>query len=415
MSQTKLYEGSIVSRIERLQAAGILHPDAATQLLALMPAAWSSHANHWIENAIGYWPMPLGIANDIPINDQILMLPLAVEETSIIAGLCKMGKLVRQHGQLVTQHHQTIAKGQIPFKGVALSQNQIDQLKQIIPTWIAMANSQIVPGLYRRGGGLLTIDWVTKGNWLIIEFELDPCDAMGANLVNQVAEYLKPKLETCLAATATTAILSNLTPIRASAAITLSGLSEDHAKRIADASEWAQLDTGRAATHNKGIFNGIDALCIATGNDWRAVNAAGHAFAARHGQYQGLSTWSYHDNQLHGELALPIPIGTVGGVTRQHPIAQLSLDLLGQPNADNLAQYMVACGLLQNLAALYALTSDGIVSGHMRLHINNLIQPYSLPLEHGATLKSLCESHLKQTGAITATDVEHLYRNMNHG
>lgn len=414
MSQIKLYQGSIASRIERLQKAGVLHADTASQLFALMPAAWSNYANHWIENAIGYWPMPLGIANDIPVNDQILMLPLAVEETSIIAGLCKMGKLVRQHGQLKTQHHRTIAKGQIPFKGVTLTQHQIDQLKQNMPTWIGMANTQIVPGLHRRGGGLLKINWVIKDHWLIIEFELDPCDAMGANLVNQVAEFLKPKLEACLDATATTAILSNLTPVRASASITLSGLSAAHAKRIADASEWAQVDSGRAATHNKGIFNGIDALCIATGNDWRAVNAAGHAYAARNGQYQGLSTWSYHDDQLHGKLALPIPIGTVGGVTRQHPIAQLSLDVLGQPNADQLAQYMVACGLLQNLAALYALTSDGIVSGHMRLHINNLIQPYSLNQQQSLLLKALCEAHLERTGAITATDVKHLYRNMHH-
>lgn len=412
MKYTKLYEGQTQDRIDRLVQQGYIHPGAAHTLNQSIPHTWPDHANTWIENAIGYWPMPLGIANDIPINGTLYQLPLAIEETSVIAGLCKMGKLLRQQGSLTTQHLTTEIIGQVPFAKVNLTTELEKQWHQQCLQWIDEANQKVVPGLYQRGGGVKDIQIHPCHDMVVIHILCDPCDAMGANLINQVAEFLKPKFEACLNAKAITAILSNLSQPRVHATISINNLDPEHAQRIVAASKWAYLDPHRAATHNKGIFNGIDAMCIATGNDWRAINAGGHASAVREGQYRGLSEWHLQDDQLIGTLSLPMAVGTVGGVTQKHPLAQLSLDLLGKPDAKTLAQLMVACGLLQNLAALFALTDDGIVAGHMRLHIANLIQTLNLDPQQAKQLQILAEETLDHQGYITLSTIQKLLSEM---
>lgn len=406
MSQPKLYSGSTTERIDRLDDHDILDADESQVLKDTIPKNWPDHCNAWIENAIGYLPIPLGVANDIPINNQRYHLPLAIEETSVVAGLCKIGKLVGQQGSLTTEHLQTDIIGQIPFKQVAMTDSMSQAWSKEVPKWIHATNTTVLKGIHQRGGGITDIKVHLKTPFLIVHIHCNPCDAMGANLINQAAEFLKPQLESFFGQKAITAILSNLNKPRVKATITLDGLDPDHAQKIADASQWADVDPHRAATHNKGIFNGIDAMCIATGNDWRAVSAGGHAYAARDGQYRALSQWTYQNKQLQGSLTLPMGIGTVGGVTKQHPIAKLSLAMLNNPDANTLAQIMVACGLLQNLAALYALTNDGIVSGHMRLHIANMIQDFDLTNEQKNKLEQILNAKLIADGYITHSTIQ---------
>lgn len=408
MSQPKLYTGNTVDRIERLINHGIIHKDSAKFLKNTIPSQWSDHCNAWIENAIGYFPMPLGIANDIPINEKIYHLPLAIEETSVIAGLCKMGKLIRQKGTLNTKPLNSEIIGQVPFKHVKFNDMLAKAWHKKTDGWIEETNRIVLQGLKKRGGGITKIVIHHHNPFLVVHIHCDPCDAMGANLINQAAEYLKPKFETFFNAQAITAILSNLNQPRVNASIILDDFDPEHGEKIEAISEWANIDPHRAATHNKGIFNGIDAMCIATGNDWRAVSAGGHAFAVKDGQYRALSQWNFKDKQLKGTLSIPMGIGTVGGVTKQHPIAKLSLDILNNPNANELAQIIVACGLLQNFAALYALTDDGIVSGHMRLHIANMIKEQTLSHETEILLKQRLEQTLKDSGHITQSTLKTL-------
>lgn len=413
MSPTKLYQGNTSDRILRLSKLGIISAEAANWLQSTQPTNWADHVNTWIENAIGYWPMPLGIANDIPINNQIYHLPLAIEETSVVAGLCKMGKLLRHQGHLTTEPLQSEIIGQVPFKDLVLDEAMRQDWHKQCPKWIDIANEKVVPGLYQRGGGVTQLSLHQKANFLVVHIHCDPCDAMGANLINQISEHLKPYFETFFKHSAITAILSNLNLPRVKAKINIKDLEPSHAERIMTASQWAHADSNRAATHNKGIFNGIDAMCIATGNDWRAVSANGHAYAVKDGHYRSLSTWSYEAGELVGELTLPMSIGTVGGLTKQHPIAQLSLDILNQPNAQTLSELIVACGLLQNLAALYALTDNGIVKGHMKLHLANLIQTLDLDQVDAERLKALCALKLEKDGFITQSNVKALLVEMS--
>lgn len=408
MSKAKLYSGTTSERIDRLDDFGILNAVDSQTLKETIPAHWPDHCNAWIENAIGYLPIPFGVANDIPINDQRYHLPLAIEETSVIAGLCKMGKLIRQQGSLTTKHLISDIIGQIPFKHVTMTQAMEMAWSKKVPQWIEETNKTVLKGLFKRGGGITNIKVHLKDPFLVVHIHCNPCDAMGANLINQAAEHLKSQLETFFEQKAITAILSNLNEPRAQATITLNGIHPEHAQKIADASQWAYLDPHRAATHNKGIFNGIDAMCIATGNDWRAVSAGGHAYAVKDGQYRALSQWNYQNQQLIGTLTLPMGIGTVGGVTKQHPIAKLSLAMLHNPDANTLAQLMVACGLLQNLAALYALTDDGIVAGHMRLHIANMVQDLDLSPKQKAQLELMLNNKLTQEGFITHSTIQQL-------
>jgi hydroxymethylglutaryl-CoA reductase len=226
----------------------------------------------------------------------------------------------------------------------------------------------------------------------------DPVDAMGANIMNQVCEFLKEPIQLATGETVTMCILSNLVDTKLTRAhVVMRGLEPSLIARIAEASLFAQRDPYRAATNNKGVLNGIDPILIATGNDWRAVEAGVHAYAANEGRYQSVTRWSVSDGELHGEFLAPVIVGVVGGVTKLHPTAKMCLRMLGVKTADELSRICAAVGLVQNLGALRALTTVGIIEGHMKLHIRNLT------LGAGATDSEIpyVQSRLEEILALT--------------
>ena len=232
--------------------------------------------------------------------------------------------------------------------------------------------------MVRRGGGvsdlqLRRLPRPDGGEMVVIHLLMNSCDAMGANIINQVLEYLKEPIEQLTSERVTMCILSNLNDQKlTSARVEIRDVDADLGARLQEASLFAELDPYRAATHNKGVMNGIDPVLIATGNDWRAVEAGVHAFAARDGHYQAITRWRYREGVLVGELTAPIIVGTVGGVTSIHPTANMCLRMMGIESANQLSRVIAAVGLVQNLGAIRALCTDGIIQGHMKLHIDNL-------------------------------------------
>jgi hydroxymethylglutaryl-CoA reductase len=233
--------------------------------------------------------------------------------------------------------------------------------------------------MVRRGGGVMDLS-VRKlprddgHDMAVIHLMMDSRDAMGANIINQVLEYLKEPIENLTGEKVTMCILSNLNDQKlTSAKVTIRDIDPILGARLEEASLFAETDPYRAATHNKGVMNGIDPVLIATGNDWRAVEAGVHAYAARSGRYQAITRWRYADNVLTGELEAPIIVGTVGGVTSLHPTAKMCLQMMGIDSANKLSRIIAAVGLVQNLGAIRALCTDGIIQGHMKLHIDNLL------------------------------------------
>ena len=335
-------------------------------------------AEKFVENVIGYFQLPLGVATNFNIDGQDYIIPMAVEETSIIAAASKTAKWVRENGTIKTEIIGENIIGQIQFakvKNFSAFQNQVLLQKNYL---IELANREVAFGLVARGGGVtdLQIRQLDRGDGFdmaILHIFMNPCDAMGANVMNQVCEYLKEPLEQFTGEKVTMCILSNLVDSKLTrATITLDTIDSELAEKIEEASRFAELDPYRAATNNKGVLNGIDPILIATGNDWRAVEAGIHAYAARSGQYRSITRWRKEGKKLVGVFEAPIIAGTVGGVTTLHPSAKLSMKMLGVKSANQLSQIMAAVGLVQNLGALRALTTVGIIEGHMKLHIKNL-------------------------------------------
>lgn len=365
-------------RFEKLLNAGLLSLD---DINYLKQGGLHSPdlAEHCIENALGYFQMPLGVAAHFRIDERDYAIPLAIEETSVIAALSKTAKWISQHGKITTSQEGNCIIGQIQIPKVKDMNACLTQLRAHQHHWIAEVNEIIVPGMVERGGGVQAMEFRTLErtdgeNMLVIHVLMDPCDAMGANLINQVLEYLKAPIEVATEEKVHLCILSNLNDQKLTTArVVLQGISEEEGKAIMEASIFAETDSYRAATHNKGIMNGIDGVLMATGNDWRAVEAGMHAYAAKSGQYTALSHWRYHENQLIGELTAPIVVGTVGGVTALHPTAKMALRMMNISSANHLARIVAAVGLVQNLGAIRALASEGIIQGHMRLHIDNIL------------------------------------------
>lgn len=335
-------------------------------------------AEKFVENVIGYFQLPLGVATNFNIDGADYIIPMAVEETSIIAAASKTAKWVRENGFIKTEIIGENIIGQIQFakvKNFELFQKQILQQKDYL---IELANREVAFGLLARGGGVtdIKIRRLDRGDGFdmaILHVFMNPCDAMGANVMNQVCEYLKEPLEQFSGEKVTMCILSNLVDSKLTrATLTLTQVDPELAAKIEEASRFAELDPYRAATNNKGVLNGIDPILIATGNDWRAVEAGIHAYAARDGQYRSVTKWRKVDNSLVGVFEAPVVVGTVGGVTTLHPSAKLSMKMLGVQSANQLSKIMAAVGLVQNLGALRALTTVGIIEGHMKLHIKNL-------------------------------------------
>lgn len=335
-------------------------------------------AEKFVENVIGYFQLPLGVATNFNIDGRDFIIPMAVEETSIIAAASKTAKWIRECGSIKTEVIGQNIIGQIQFakvKNFELFESQILQQKNYL---IELANREVAFGLVARGGGVcdLQIRKLDRGDGFtmaVVHIYMNPCDAMGANIINQVCEFLKEPLEQFTAEKVTMCILSNLVDSKLTrATVTLNRIDPELGQKIEEASRFAELDPYRAATNNKGVLNGIDPILIATGNDWRAVEAGIHAYASRESRYSSITKWRYKDQMLVGVFEAPLIVGTVGGVTTLHPSAKLSMKMLGVNSSNELSRVMAAVGLTQNLGALKALTTVGIIEGHMKLHIKNL-------------------------------------------
>ncbi|STX52494.1 hydroxymethylglutaryl CoA reductase [Legionella busanensis] len=336
-------------------------------------------ADKLIENVIGYFQLPLGVATNFCIDDEDYVIPLAVEETSIIAALSKTAKWIRQRGNITTWVEGENILGQIQLANVRDFARFSDIFNKNKLFLIEKANEDVAYTMVRRGGGVsdLKLRHLLRddgGNMAIIHLMMNSCDAMGANIINQVLEYLKEPIEKLTGEQVTMCILSNLNDQKLTTAqVIINDVEPKLGKRLEEASYFAEQDPYRAATHNKGVMNGIDPVLIATGNDWRAVEAGVHAYAAREGRYQAITRWRYNQGQLVGQLTAPIIVGTVGGVTALHPTAKLCLKMMGIKSANHLSRIIAAVGLVQNLGALRALCTEGIIKGHMKLHIDNLL------------------------------------------
>lgn len=336
-------------------------------------------ADKFIENVIGYFQLPLGVATNFNIDGHDYVIPLAVEETSIIAALSKSAKWIRQHGEITTRIEGDCILGQIQLAKVSdflKFELLFNQNKQAL---IDLANEEVANNMVKRGGGVKSLqlrqlprkDGQTMA---VIHLTMNSCDAMGANIINQVLEYLKGPIEQLTGEEVTMCILSNLNDQKLTTAqVQIRDVDPVLGYKLQEASLFAEIDPYRAATHNKGVMNGIDPVLIATGNDWRAVEAGIHAYASRTGSYQAISRWRYENKTLTGELTAPIIVGTVGGVTSLHPTAKMCLRMMGITSANQLSRIIAAVGLVQNLGAIKALCTDGIIKGHMKLHIDNLL------------------------------------------
>jgi hydroxymethylglutaryl-CoA reductase len=342
----------------------------------------SDQADHMIENVVGLHALPLGIALNFLVNDREVLVPMAIEEPSVVAGASFMAKLARAGGGFTAQTTLPEMIGQMQVLDVpdlaAARQALLDQKDRLL------AEAALIdPVLQRLGGGprdieVRRIDSSPIGSFLVLHLIYDVRDAMGANAVNTATERLAPLVEAISGGRVHLRILSNLADRRLASArctIPLSELAfegylaEEVRDGIIAAWAFAASDPYRAATHNKGIMNGVDAVVIATGNDWRAIEAGAHAYAARGGRYTSLSTWGKDGaGNLTGSLEMPLAVGIVGGATKVHPTAQVALKLMGVKTAAELAEIIVSVGLAQNLAALRALATEGIQRGHMSLH-----------------------------------------------
>lgn len=363
-------------------------------------------AENLIENSIGYFQIPLGIATNFRIDGREVLIPMAVEETSIIAAASASAKWVSREGEITTEMKGDLIIGQIQIPRVENAKLLIASLKEAEAELVELANSMLA-GLVRRGGGVraLMVREIARpdgnGSMVVIHVLCNPCDAMGANLINQVCEGLKPRVEALTGHSVGLCILSNLVDNKiACAKVVLPQIDPDLGHGICEATLFAEADPYRAATHNKGVMNGIDPILIATGNDWRAVEAGIHAYACRSGRYQPVTSWKMEGADLVGRIEVPMALGTVGGVTKLHPMAQTALKILKVQHASELARICAAVGLVQNLGALRALSTVGIVRGHMELHAANLALAAGSKPEEIVTVRTRLTELLKQKKSI---------------
>ena len=348
------------------------------------------------ENTISNYYLPYGVAPNFLINDKTYAVPMVIEESSVVAAASRASKFWLERGGIRTSVLSTLKVGHIHFYwdgDETELRASFDQLKSKIHE----STEDITANMNKRGGGIREVQLITfkeeeKYYQIFIEFET--CDSMGANFINSILERCAQNLEKWFLDTPSLSnyppniimsILSNYTPkcvVRAEVSCSIEELgsfdngnipAEEFADRFAKAIRIAHIDPYRAATHNKGIFNGIDAVVLATGNDFRAIEAGGHAYAARSGQYRSLSDCTVTNDTFHFWLEIPMAIGTIGGLTSLHPIARRSLELLGSPDARELMQVIAATGLAQNFSAIRSLVTTGIQKGHMKMHLSNIL------------------------------------------
>ena len=364
----------------RSAAAAAGHPLGDAECAATGgPADALDLADLMVESAIGVLPVPVGVAAGFVIDGRELAVPMATEEPSVIAAATHAARLARRGGGFATSGGRPLATVQVFVDGAAGGADRVRAAEPEIRGQVDAA----VPTLVARGGGYrgLRVHPLPANGVLKVEVDLDARDAMGANKVNTAGEALRPLLERTAGGTVLMSIVTNAARHNVCTAgfscpedrLARAGRSgADMAERVVRATVVAADDPDRAVTHNKGIMNGISAVALATGNDTRAVEAAAHLHAGRSGRYGPLSSFRRESGELIGELAVPIPLGSVGGATSVHPGARFALQVLGNPGARQLAGIACAVGLAQNLAALMALVGEGIQRGHLRLHARRL-------------------------------------------
>jgi hydroxymethylglutaryl-CoA reductase len=371
-------------RLARLARQSGLDQSEISELSDAEPLTFEA-ADHMIENAVSIIGMPLGVALNFLINGRERLVPMAIEEPSVVAAASHAARLIRDAGGFFAEADASLMIGQIQLVDVPDLDAAVERLQAATHELLSEANA-VHPNMIRRGGGarrieVRTLPQTACGPMVVVHLIVDVGDAMGANAVNSMAEALSPLIAEKTGGQARLRILSNLAdqrlararcriPFRFLDTETLSG--QDVARRMEEAWAFAAADPYRATTHNKGAMNGIDAVAIATGQDWRGIEAGAHAFAARAGHYGPLTKWRVHNDALIGTIELPLAVGIVGGNTECNPRVRFSLRLLGVESARELAAIMAAVGLAQNFAALRALVTDGIQRGHMALHARGL-------------------------------------------
>ena len=375
---------SYQERLELLKAQALLSPERQESLEQDEQMSVTV-ADQLSENVVGTFSLPYSLVPEVLVNGQEYTVPYVTEEPSVVAAASYASKIIKRAGGFTAQVHERQMIGQVALYQVAEPEQAQEKIASKKAELLELAN-QAYPSIVKRGGGArdLHVEQI-KGetDFLVVYLHVDTQEAMGANMLNTMLEALKPVLEELSQGQSLMGILSNYATdslVTASCRIAFRYLSHQKdqgreiAEKIALASQFAQADPYRATTHNKGIFNGIDAILIATGNDWRAIEAGAHAFASRDGHYQGLSCWTLdlEREELVGEMTLPMPVATKGGSIGLNPRVSLSHELLGNPSAKELAQIIVSIGLAQNFAALKALVSTGIQQGHMKLQAKSL-------------------------------------------
>jgi hydroxymethylglutaryl-CoA reductase len=374
------YKLTSIERLKKIQDFNPELTDEDIQLLLTTGPIELETVNRMIENAVGTIPIPFGLAVNFLINDKLYVVPMAVEEPSVVAAVCNSAKLTLSTGGFRSSTTEQIMIGQIQILDLKNPEESVQTILKNKEQILRIANT-CDKTLIELGGGARDVRAriidTRVGKMVICEILVDCLDAMGANAVNSMAETLAPFIEEITGGRVLLRILSNLADLRLAEASCVVPKEKMGGESVVDnivaASAFAESDPYRAATHNKGVMNGISAVMLATANDTRAIEAGAHAYAAKDGHYGSITTWIKNaKGDLEGNIKLPMAVGIIGGATKTNPIARIALKILRIESASELAQVAVAVGLAQNLGALRALATTGILKGHMKLHSKNL-------------------------------------------
>jgi hydroxymethylglutaryl-CoA reductase len=377
MTEKKFYEMNLQERLGFLKKTAGISGDIESMLRPLQ----FEDVNRMIENAIGIMSIPMGIATNFVINDKEYVIPMAIEEPSVIAAVSKAAKISKVKGGFTVQADESFMIGQVQVIGLGRIKDAAAKILRNKKELLTIANSKSrsVVAVNLQVRRLRDKSPNQMGNMLLVELVIDPKDAMGANAINTMCEAIAPAVAEISGGEVILKILSNYATrrmVRCKAIFDKEDLGGSQVvNRILYAYALAYSDIYRAVTHNKGVMNGIDAVALATGQDFRAIEAGAHAYAARDGTYRSLTSWRRtKEGDLAGEIELPLAVGVIGGIINAHPTARFALQILGVKNAKELAMVMASVGLAQNLAAIRALSSEGIQAGHMRLHARKFVK-----------------------------------------
>lgn len=422
------YKKSYAEKLEALELSGLLDSKQCDQLRNQTLDLPHEMGTHMIENFITNYSLPMGLGFHFLIDGQAYTVPMAIEEPSVIAAASFGAKIIGQSGGFQTGDHSRLMIGQVVVENVPHMTEAIRAIEAARDELVEQANAAY-PSIVKRGGGARKVEVRTVqadadhthevAEFLVVYLYVDTCEAMGANMINTMLEGIAPMIQELTQGNLLMSILSNYATealVHVTCAIdpkylkTKGWSGQKVRDRIVSAWQFASADPYRAVTHNKGVMNGIDAVTIATGNDWRATSAAIHAYATRSGQYQPLTQWHVADSgELIGQITIPLALATVGGSIGFHPTAQLAHQILGHPNAQVLAHIVAAVGLAQNFAALRALVTEGIQEGHMSL------QARSLAISAGATGDHIqyVADQLTQAPKMNLDTAKHILKNLN--